>query len=138
MAPTLDAPHVLVYDDDPTILRLYAEMLGEEGYRVTLVGGGDGGTPEGATTRPDLVVVDLFDRQVQRNLGVLDRFRSRVATEHPPVLVCSGDTLMLDRLGPQLRAWGCAIVAKPFDIDVFLATVSRCLDRVAADAPVAA
>lgn len=45
------------------------------------------------------------------------------------ILVRSGDSEGLDELAGQPEAWGCAVVTKPFDIDVFLATVASALRR---------
>ena len=49
--------------------------------------------------------------------------RSDPSTRDLPVLVCSGDTPRLKELSGQLRAWGCDVLTKPFDIDVFVDAV---------------
>lgn len=124
MASTAPPRHVLAIDDSPELLALYAEMLGEEGYRVTTRRLPVVGHDEVRALDPDLVVLDLMFGEDDLASAFLARFRADPATRGVPVVVCSGDDRQLDAFGPRLRGWGYGVVEKPFDVDVFLAAVA--------------
>lgn len=120
-------PHVLAVNDSRALLAIYAELLAEEGYRVTtrLVAAAD--LSDVLSLRPDLVVLDLRIGREDGGLTFLERLKGDPATRDLPVLVCSGDSERLDDLAGRLAGWGCAVVRKPFDIDVFLAAAASAL-----------
>ena len=122
------APHVRVYDDDAAMRDVYGQLLGEEGYRVTLAIEPLADVGEVAALGVDLVVVDLLAGREEVGSSFLARLKAHPFTRDLPVLVCSGDRLRLAELRPYLDAWACEVVEKPFDIDAFCAAVRSCLD----------
>lgn len=54
-----NAPHILVIDDEPQILRAIRTILSEKQFRVTTAGRGEEGLALAATTEPDLIILDL-------------------------------------------------------------------------------
>ncbi|MCA3246387.1 MAG: response regulator transcription factor [Azospirillum sp.] len=53
-------PHILVVDDDGEIRRLTAQLLSENGFRVTAVADGDALRRQGGVDRFDLAVLDVM------------------------------------------------------------------------------
>ena len=54
-----NAPHILVVDDEPQILRAIRTILTEKQFRVTTANRGEEGLTLAATTEPDLIILDL-------------------------------------------------------------------------------
>lgn len=54
------ADHILVVDDDSQIRSLLSEYLHKQGYRVTTVADGKGLRAAMATSRPDVIILDLM------------------------------------------------------------------------------
>jgi CheY-like chemotaxis protein len=121
--------HVLVMDDDQGTLDLYQAVLEDEGYQVTLAVSPELDAAAIAVLAPDLIVLDLrFPRETD-GLDVLERLKGDPGTVLIPVLVCSGDTRLLEELHEQLLAWECGVLRKPFDLDAFLAAIQVCPTR---------
>ena len=125
-------PHIIVFEDDATVLEFYGDLLSREGYHVTLVRGCRVSPADVSALQPDLVIVNLAHRDPESDADVLARLRADTAPGHPPVMVCSGDVRLIRKLDEQLRAWCCAVVPKPFDLDDLLGAVRSCLARGAA------
>ena len=53
------APHVLVIDDEPQILRALRTILAEHKFRVTTASTGEEGLTLAAANPPDVVILDL-------------------------------------------------------------------------------
>ena len=133
-----DAPHVLAINDDPQILEIYTEILAEDGFRVTtaLIPATD--PAEVLALGPDVVVLDLLVGREDRGTAFLAMLRGHPATRALPVVVCTADYRRLEELEARLGVWDCGVVAKPFDVDVFLAAVRSCLVRGANELDTAA
>jgi DNA-binding response OmpR family regulator len=56
----MPASHILVVDDDPTVLDVMSRYLVREGYDVEAVGDGPAAVDAARERRPDLVVLDLM------------------------------------------------------------------------------
>lgn len=129
MTSTTPPRHILAINDDRDILRIYTEILTDEGYLVSI----DVVPPTDLSpvhaVNPDLIVLDLIVGHQDRGTAFLELLNEDLAARTIPVVVCSADTKRLAELGVQLRAWGCAVVTKPFDIDVFVAAVRAGLAR---------
>jgi CheY-like chemotaxis protein len=82
-----DCPHILVVDDEPLVLSLFATLLDENGYSVTPVTSGDAAMQVLREQQVDLLVLDL---SMPRTDG-FDVLRSlRVQLPGLPILVISG------------------------------------------------
>src|SRR5258707_13784792 len=53
------APHILVIDDEPQILRALRTILTEKKFKVTVANRGEEGLKLAATNPPDIVILDL-------------------------------------------------------------------------------
>src|SRR5687768_6555260 len=54
-----NAPHILVIDDEPQILRAMRTILTEKQFRVTTASRGEEGLSLAAASEPDLIILDL-------------------------------------------------------------------------------
>ena len=54
-----DGPTILIVEDDPRMVRIYAASLETEGYRVFNADSGERGIAEARARNPDLVLLDL-------------------------------------------------------------------------------
>ena len=55
---TAPAPHVLLVDDEPSLVLALTDRLEAEGYQVTAVGDGDAGLATATSGVFDLIVLD--------------------------------------------------------------------------------
>jgi diguanylate cyclase (GGDEF)-like protein len=119
--------HILVVEDDEGAREALAEILSDEGYRVTTARDGVAALELIAHDLPALVISDV---RMPRGDGLqlVRRLRAHLATEHLPVL-------LLSALGtPDRRAAGIDLgaddyLAKPVDITELLARVRSHLRR---------
>ena len=113
--------YVLVVDDDRDILTLIRMVLEEEGYRVITAENGEQALGRTAEQQPDLILLDL-------TMPVLNGWqtRERLAETWPqiPVVFMTAGF----RAKAEAEAYRVAgYLAKPFDVDDLLRTVSRFL-----------
>ena len=102
--------HILVVDDDPVIVRIYAARLGSEGHTVTTAGTAALALAAASAATPDLVLLDLMlpDRP---GVEVLRELRARPATAKVPVVVLSNAYLEEDMAAAR-AAGATALAAK--------------------------
>jgi DNA-binding response OmpR family regulator len=89
--------HVLLIEDDMAISEMYRVQLEYDGYRVSIATTGHGGFDALATSRPDIVLLDLLlpDRS---GLEIMADIKERFPN-HPPVVILSnyGEPTMIER-----------------------------------------
>jgi two-component system, repressor protein LuxO len=89
--------HVLLIEDDVAIADMYRIQLEYDGYRVTIATTGEHGFANMATSRPDIVLLDLLlpdQSGLEIMADIKERFRN-----HPPVVILSnyGEPTMIDK-----------------------------------------
>jgi CheY-like chemotaxis protein len=114
-------PHILATDDDPAIRGLLAELLGEEGYRVSFSQAQD--VAEVASLAPDLILLDYWDAATRAPSGFLDRLKAEASTAAIPTVVLTGARRQAEEAAARFAALGVTVVLKPFAIDDLLAEV---------------
>ena len=89
--------HVLLIEDDSAIGDMYRVQLEYDGFRVTVATTGENGFAAMASTKPDIVLLDLLlpDRS---GLEIMADIKARFP-QHPPVVILSnyGEPTMIDR-----------------------------------------
>lgn len=116
--------HILVVDDDPTILDLVTQVLAAAGYEVRAAQDGLEAMDSLADGCPDLIITDV-------NMPVIDGgtlvgiMRAREETKNAPVL---GITALTD-LRRANDAYFTDVIHKPFDIDDLVMVVDRLLGQ---------
>jgi two-component system chemotaxis response regulator CheY len=113
---------ILVVDDEDAIREVVAETLELEGYHVERAGDGEQALAKVKALHPDAVVLDLM-MPVMDGWTFLQQCRGDEICHNTPVLVMSA----YRRLAETARELHVPCLAKPFDLDVFLAAVERLL-----------
>jgi two-component system response regulator AtoC/two-component system response regulator FlrC len=120
--------HILVVNDDEAILGLFQELLGDEGYKVTLDKFGRKTTELLQTMRelqPDLVIMDFIIGHEDSGWQLLQVAKMDRDTRGIPVIVCTGAVRQITELSEHLDAMNVHVVLKPFDIDHLLEIVAK-------------
>lgn len=85
-------PAVLVVDDDPRSVELFAAHLALGNYRVLRAGGGAEGLALARAEHPDLIVLDLMMPEMS-GFEVVERLKEDPATAAIPVLIVTAKIL---------------------------------------------
>ena len=111
---------VLIVDDDPDILQTLGLCLSTEGYRVLMAANGEEALEVLKSERPHVILLDLMMPVMDgwQFVAEMDARGQRGA----PLLILSADRAVQGHAG-NLRASG--HLAKPFDLDKVLETVSH-------------
>lgn len=80
---------ILVVDDQPVLIEMLSEFLGEEGYEVTTHTDGLTALQQMLAVRPDLVITD-FSMPDMHGGALLTAMRENAYLSETPVLVLSG------------------------------------------------
>jgi PAS domain S-box-containing protein len=118
---------VLVVDDEPSIRTFLERALAKAGHEVTTASDGEQGLEQVRRSAFDVVLCDhrmgVMDglRCVEKALLIRPELRNRI-------VIMSGDVL-----NPVLREFaddhGVRVLAKPFDLDLILATVDEVIEQ---------
>jgi CheY-like chemotaxis protein len=123
-----DRKHILVVNDDEAILGLFQELLGDEGYKVTLDKFARKTSELLQSIRefePDLVIMDFLIGHEDSGWQLLQVAKMDRETRDIPVIVCTGAVRQVTELSEHLDAMGVHVVIKPFDIDHLLEIVAK-------------
>jgi len=112
------APHVLVIDDEPQILRALRTILTEHKFRVTTASTGEEGLALAAAQPPDVVILDLG---LPRMSGLEVCAQLREWTQVPVIVLSAHDTEH-DKVR-ALDKGADDYLTKPFGIDELLARI---------------
>jgi CheY-like chemotaxis protein len=121
--------HVLLIDDTQEILDLMAELLEEEGYRVTCSQALLDITKVKALA-PDVVVQDLlFEGMQETGWKFLQLMRLDPELARIPLILCTAAvrTIKEPEMAEQLDRLGVSVVLKPFLIEDLLSAISGAL-----------
>ena len=113
-----NAPHILVIDDEPQILRAMRTILTEKQFKVTTASRGEEGLTLAATNEPDLIILDLGLPDMD---GVEVCTRLREWTQIPIIILSVRDSER-DKVA-ALDMGADDYLTKPFGIEELLARV---------------
>jgi DNA-binding NtrC family response regulator len=115
---------ILIVEDDPKQLRLYAKAL--RGYRLTCVATGTAALKTLDEVKPDLIILDNILDAGERGVDFLARLKNAAA--HVPVIMISGTLKIREQLaalqGPRSAHF---TLEKPVDLDELDRTVEIAL-----------
>jgi CheY-like chemotaxis protein len=121
---------ILVVDDDPAILTLFADVLEiEGGYEVQTARSGFAAGLAVARWRPDLILLDLHMPGMD-GFEVLDRVQGADTFRRIPVILCTAYYEKLEQR-PEYRDTLAAVLRKPVPVDTLLDEVKRVLATLA-------
>ena len=112
------APHILVIDDEPQILRALKTILGEKKFKITTATTGKDGLALAAANHPDIVILDLGLPDMD-GFEVCSRLREWT---NCPIIVLSVRESERDKVAALDRGADDYLV-KPFGIEELLARV---------------
>jgi two-component system KDP operon response regulator KdpE len=121
-----NAPHILVVDDEPQILRAIRTILTEKQFRVTTASRGEEGLTLAATNEPDLIILDLGLPDMD---GVEVCARLREWTQIPIIILSVRDSEREKVAALDMGADD--YLTKPFGIEELLARVRVALRHAA-------
>ncbi len=113
-----NAPHILVIDDEPQILRAIRTILTEKQFRVSTANRGEDGLTLAATMEPDLIILDLGLPDMD-GVEVCSRLREWTQT---PIIILSVRDSERDKVA-ALDMGADDYLTKPFGIEELLARV---------------
>ena len=112
------APHILVIDDEPQILRALRTILTEKNFQVTVANRGEEGLTLAAANPPDIVILDLGLPDIS---GIEVCARLREWTQIPIIILSVRDSEK-DKVA-ALDKGADDYLTKPFGIEELLARV---------------
>jgi two-component system KDP operon response regulator KdpE len=124
--------HVLVVDDEPTLLRALVLNLSNRGYRVSSAVTGTSAVTLARASRPDLMILDLGLPDID-GLEVIAQIRDLQPTL--PILVLSARTGSQDKVS-ALDLGAVDYITKPFDMNELVARLRAAQRRAPTAAPV--
>jgi CheY-like chemotaxis protein len=118
---------IVVVNDDAAYIEMVSELLGDEGYRTFPCTGSRFAYQIIKRERADLVLLDIHMESPDSGMNVLALLRLDRDTRDIPVLVCSADARFLNEKAERLRAYGCELLEKPFDVDDLIGRIEGML-----------
>ena len=116
---------ILIVEDEESLLKLESIMLESRGYEVIGVGDGQAALDAVATTKPDLVLLDIMLPKVN-GFEVCRQIKTNEATRHILVIMLTAKNSNEDLLkGEQVGAND--YITKPFKSEMVIKTVQRLL-----------
>ena len=123
------ARHILIVDDYPDALDIWAIYLRSLGYRVSTAGDGAAALAQAERLLPDLIVLDLELPRVS-GFDVARRLRSNPETQSIPLIAATGYSHIQQLDRARAAGFDC-IVVKPCDPDLLVTEIERLLPPVA-------
>ena len=116
------AAEVLLLEDEQAIADAIVEILSVEGYVVRIAATVEQARAEIARQRPDVVLLDYMLAAGATSEPLLVELLAE--PRRPALLLYSATSAAL----PVAKRYGVRFLAKPFDLDVLVATVRELLD----------
>lgn len=123
---TSSGKHILIVDDYPDALDIWAIYLRSLGYRVSTAGDGAAAILQAERLLPDLIVLDLELPRVS-GFDVAKRLRANPETRFIPLIAATGYS-HLRQLDRAREAGFDQIIIKPCDPDTLIAEIERLLE----------
>jgi len=117
--------HILIVDDEPAIRSTLRDVLEDEGYRVSAVGGGADALRFFADELPDVTFLDIWMGRMD-GLETLAEIK-RTRPEAVVVMISGHGTIETAVKATRLGAYD--FVEKPLSLEKILVTVSRALEH---------
>ncbi len=128
-------PQILVIDWDADFRALAVRLLRWGGY-AEVHGIPDAQLPAAAIEcRPQLILLGCYRRQADHSLLMLRQLRAQPSTRGAAVILCVTDPTLGEELVRSDPLQRCAVIHKPFQIEVFLDLVQAQFERLAPTRP---
>lgn len=129
--------HLLIIDDEPSILEMMRLVLEEEGdYQVTVAQKIFEDVIDIELLEPDLILLDFRFGAHQEGWDFLQKLELHRPTMHIPILLCTADSADILQQEPILEQKGIPVLYKPFELDELFDLVEKCLAHVSSTSKV--
>ena len=116
---------VLIVDDEPLNLKLFALTLMRHGYRVLQAADGFQGFILAHDGRPDLIVMDVQLPEIS-GLEITRTLKNSVHTKNIPIVIATA--FLIDE--EKLRETGCdGYITKPYAMKDFIQLIESLIER---------
>lgn len=95
MTKSKKAPHILLVDNDPLILRVFSSLFASSGFEVLQAHDGNEGREMARRLQPDLIMLDLR-MPVMDGTEVLMRIKEESQTKDIPVCIFTNEDLSIE------------------------------------------
>ncbi len=124
--------HILIIDDDQSILEMMRLILEEEGkYHVTTCEIVFEDVGEVERLHPDIILLDFLMQGRQTGWTLLQKLKLHRPTKDIPIVLCTAGLSDIKEQEPIFTQKGIPILYKPFDIDELLHVVEQILSSSA-------
>jgi len=121
------AARIVIMNDAVELVETMKLLLEDEGYTVVTYPAAIVDMNELRMAQPDLLILDwLFGREAD-GLQVVQAVRLDKELAALPIIVCTAAQRQIQEMQLHLSGKNIRVLYKPFDLDVFLATVEQAL-----------
>jgi CheY-like chemotaxis protein len=120
---------IMVIDQTEEILKLFEEILGDEGYKVSLRYLSQQSLQEVKQLLPDLIISDHSFDDENFSWQFLQKLKKDKQTRNIPVIVCSTNTQIMQDAEGRLFNMGIRVLPKPFLIEELLSLVEQLIGK---------
>ncbi len=121
------ASHVLVIDDDQSLLELYQMLLEAEGYQVTTSRVAYEQVSDVENLRPDLILMDMKLGNQESGFLLVQKLRLYRPTKDIPLIICTAAVQTVREQEEIFREKRIPIIYKPFEVDELLHVIYQSL-----------
>lgn len=121
-------PHILAINNSDDVLKLFRDLLEEEGYRVSTHAYVDKDLDALCELRPDLIILDYMWAAEDSGWALLQMIKMNPKTSAIPMILCTGAVKQVRDLEGHLANMSVRVVLKPFDIDQLLQAIRAGLE----------
>ncbi|GCE30858.1 hypothetical protein KDA_63420 [Dictyobacter alpinus] len=119
--------HIVVINDDESILDLFRMILEGEGYKVSTSVETMENVRDVERLKPDVVILDLKIGQQEEGWVMMQKLRMYPPTRSIPLILCTAALNEVRQQEDTLQDKGIPVVYKPFDIDEILKAINSVL-----------
>ncbi len=112
---------ILIVEDNPDNMKLFAAVLGIRGHKVVGLPGGEDLIATMRAERPDVVLLDI-QLPGEDGYHLLEKLRATMADPLPPVVALTAHAMSGDR-EKALAAGFSGYLTKPIDVGTFATSV---------------
>jgi CheY-like chemotaxis protein len=125
--PKAAMKHILIIENDPTILSNTAELLELEGYYTSTATNGRQGLEKINRSMPDLILCDLLMPEMD-GFTLLKQLGEHPDLKRIPFIFFSAKSDKFD-VSQGLKAGADDYLTKPFELETLLESIEKCLAK---------
>lgn len=120
-------PTICIAERDAAIRALFVDIFHDAGYATSIAEPGTHRLSKINLTASDILLLDIAPDDFDTTVSLLERLRVDPASARLPVVLLTTNPEQFDGRKVCLARLGCALLAKPFQVDELLDYVARVL-----------